>query len=148
MATHTQPQPPRGEILTGPLRTDDEVLARVNEVIGAEERQRQCLWLFFFDREMLQMPVAPVIDDVPDQPDPAPVANICWIMSQVLADCEPDGFAVIALIRPGPARSGTIERHWHDALIDGSRRHDTPLRLLCLVTPHDVCELAPPPHPQ
>jgi hypothetical protein len=141
---HTQPQPPRGKVVTGPLRTDDDILARVDELIGPEDRRRHSLWLFFFDREMRQMPVVVPIDDVPDRPDPQLVGNTCWIITQVLADTEPGGSAVIALTRPGPAKFGAIERHWHSALVDQGRRHGTPLRMLCLATSDGTRELAPP----
>lgn len=142
--SRTQPQPPRGEVVTGPLYSDDDILARVGELIGPEDRHRQSLWLFFFDREMRQMPVVAPIDDVPDWPDQQLVGNTCWIITQVLADTEPGGSAVIALTRPGPAKFGAIERHWYRALVDQGRRHDTPLRMLCLATSDGVHELAPP----
>jgi hypothetical protein len=142
--SHTQPQSPRGDVVTGPLRTDEDILARVGELIGAKDRHRQSLWLFFFDREMRQMPVVVPVDDVPDRPDPLLAGNTCWIITQVLADTEPAGSAVIALTRPGPAEFGAIERHWHRALTDGGRQHGTPLRMLCLATPDGVRELSPP----
>jgi hypothetical protein len=141
---HTQIRPPRGQVLTGPLRTDEDILARVGEVIGAEDRQRPGLWLFFFDCEMRQMPAVAAIDDVPDLPDPQLVGNACWIVTRVLEDTEPCGSAVAALIRPGSAEFGTVERHWYTALMEEGSRHRTPFRLLCLATQDDVRELAPP----
>jgi hypothetical protein len=134
---------PRGEVCTGPLRTDEEILARVDELIGPRDRQRQSLWLFFFDRGMRQMPVIVPIDDVPDLPDPEDVGGPCHIVAHVLEDCEPSGWAVMALTRPGPALFGAAEEHWYHALIDGSRQHRTRLRMLCVVTPDAVRELAP-----
>jgi hypothetical protein len=142
--SHTQPPPPRGKVVTGPLNSDAEILARVAELIGPEDRQQQSLWVFFFDRGMRQMSVVVPIDDVPDQPDQQLVGNTCWIITEVLADTEPGGSAVVALTRPGPAEFGAIERHWYRALTDSARQHRTPLRLLCLATPDGVREFAPP----
>jgi hypothetical protein len=143
--SHTAPQPQqpsRGEVITGPLRSDEEILGRVGQLIDAEDRQRQSLWLFFLDRDGQQMPVVVPIDDVPDYPDLPLVGNVCWIVAEVLAEHEPTGAAVITLSRPGAAEFGDVDRHWYRALRDGAREHGAAIRMLCLATPDGVRQLA------
>ena len=88
------------------------------------------------------MPVVVAIDDVPDHPDLPLVGNVCWIVSRVLAEHEPEGSAVIALSRPGTPDIGEVDRYWYLALRTGAREHGTAIRMLCLATPGGVRELS------
>ena len=108
--------------LTNPLSTEADILRRVDQTISADDMRHRGLWVFFLDRYDTQMPVVVPIDDVPDHPDLPLVGNVCWIVSRVLAEHEPEGSAVIALSRPGhltPVRSiGTGT--WRSAPVPGS----------------------------
>jgi len=128
--------------LTNPLSTAADILRRVDQTISADDMRQRGLWLFFLDRYDTQMPVVVPIDGVPDHPDLPLVGNVCWIVSQVLAEHEPEGSAVIALSRPGTPELGEVDRYWHLALLAGAREHGTAIRMLCLATPAGVRELS------
>jgi hypothetical protein len=131
------------DLLATPVRTDADVLARVNAVIDAKERTLQSLWLFFLNGDGLQSEVVVPIDGIPDRPDPQLVSNICYIVAQALSGTGSDGSAVITLSRPGPAELGDTDRHWLSALQHGASAHRAPVRMLCLATPSGVRELGP-----
>lgn len=130
---------------SSPIRTDDEVLARVEHLIEPQWRTWRSLWLFFLDRNQTQMPVVTPIDDVPEDPEPEMVTRLCWIISEVLSDAEPEGSVVVTLTRPGPATPGEQDLVWRDRLRDGAARQGVRLRMTCLATPDAVLPLAADP---
>lgn len=135
--------PPRAsDLLAMPVRTDADVLARIGAIIDAEARAVPALWLFFLGHDGLQNNVVVPVDDIPEFPDPRLVANVCYIVTRVLAE-TPGGSAVITLSRPGPADRGEPDLEWLRALQDGAATHQTPIRMLCLATPSGVRELGP-----
>lgn len=129
------------DTLTGPVRTDADVLSRVELLIDPIDRLRHGLWLFFLDRDDTQARVVVPVDGVPDDPDPDEVGKLCWIIAEVLRNTEPDGSAIVALTRPGPAVIGETERRWHERLKDGAILHGARIRLMCLATPDGVLAL-------
>jgi len=135
--------PHRSELLARPVRTDADVLARVAAIIDAEARRLQALWLFFLDRDGMQNEVVVPIDCIPDPPDPQLVGGVCYVISQVLSDEQPDGCVVIARSRPGHAELGAMDRRWLCALQQGAAIYKPPIRMFCLVTPDGVRELGP-----
>jgi hypothetical protein len=122
-----------------PVHTDPEVRKRVEQLIEPGVRLRHSLWLFFLDGNDVQLPVIVPIDDVPDDPDPELVGNLCWIIAEVLGDNE--GSVVITLTRPGPAVTDGPDRVWHDRLRDAAAAHSARIRMMCLATPDGVVPL-------
>ncbi len=135
--------PHRSELLATPVRTDADVLARVGAIIDAEARRLQALWLLFLDRDGMQNEVVVPIDCITEPPDPQLVGGVCYVVSQVLSDAEPDGCVVITVSRPGMAELGEADRHWLSVLQQGAATHRSPVRMLCLATPDGVRELGP-----
>lgn len=133
--------PHMAETLTGPVRTDADVLSRVELLIDPIERVRQSLWLFFLDRDDKQSPVVVPIEDVPQVPDPDEVGNLCWIVADVLGSTEPEGSVIIILTRPGPAVVDEPDRIWQERLRDGAILHGARIRMICLATPDGVLPL-------
>jgi hypothetical protein len=131
------PPPPDGD----PIRTDAEVLHRIGQLIDPAARMQQGLWLFFLDRHARQMPVVVPIDDVPDDPEPELVGNLCWIIAEVLGDAEPEGSVVIALTRAGVAQAEGADLRWHEHLLDAAAVHGVRLRMICLATPDGILSL-------
>lgn len=125
-----------------PVHTEDDVLRRVDQLIEPDMRRRQSLWLFFLDRNQQQLPVVVPIDDVPDDPDPELVGNLCFIVSEVLGDSEPQGSVVFVLTRPGPVMPEEPDRTWRDRLRDAAAEHGARIRMMCLATPEGVVPLA------
>jgi hypothetical protein len=134
--------PPTAETLTSPLRTDADVLARIEQLIAPADRVRQSLWLFFLDQDQAQLPVVMPIADVPDDPDPELVGNLCWTIAEALGGSGPAGSVVITLTHPGPASPGDADRTWHTRLRDGAAAHDAHVRMMCLATPEGVAPLS------
>lgn len=137
MSTH-----PGTTMLTSPLRTDADVLARIAQLIAPADRERRSLWLFFLDRDQAQLPVVMPIADVPDDPDPELVGNLCWTIAEALGKGGPASSVVIALTHPGPASPGAADRAWHSRLRDGAAAHDAHVRMMCLATPEGVAPLS------
>jgi hypothetical protein len=133
---------PGADPRNSPIRTDDEILARVEQLIEPRWRTLRSLWLFFLDRNQTQLPVVTPIDDVPDDPEPELVERLCWIISEVLSEAEPEGSVVITLTRPGPAAAEQLDLVWRDRLKDGAATHGVRIRMTCLATPDGVLPLA------
>jgi hypothetical protein len=131
------------EVLTEPVSTDADVLARVAAIVGAQARELRTLWLFFIGPDGMQSNAVVPIDPLPDAPDPELVGNVCHIVSEVLSGTLPGGQAVVTLSRPGAAGPTEGDLSWLRALREGTTRHETPVRMLCLVTPAGVSELGP-----
>lgn len=142
MDTYSASEPGGEASLTSPLCTEADILSRVGQIISADDMRQRGLWVFFLDRNHTQMPVVVPIDDVPDHPDLQLVGNVCWFVSQVLAENEPEGSAVITLSRPGTSDIGEVDRYWHRSLRAGAREHGTAIHMICLATPDGVRELA------
>jgi hypothetical protein len=126
---------------TGPVRTDADVLSRVELLIDPVDRLRQSLWLFFLDRDDIQSPVVVPIEDVPDDPEPDEVGSLCWIIAEVLGSTEPEGSVIVTLTRPGQAAIRETDRIWHERLQDEAISHGARIRKICLATPDGVLAL-------
>jgi hypothetical protein len=133
--------PPRADTFT-PLRTDADVLRRIEQLIEPAARLRQSLWLFFLDGDQQQLPVVAPIDDIPDEPDLELVGNLCFIVSEVLGDSEPEGSVVMVLTRPGPVIPDTADQAWRDSLSAAAAARGARIRMLCLATPEGVARLS------
>ncbi|HEX6524201.1 MAG TPA: hypothetical protein VF070_30005 [Streptosporangiaceae bacterium] len=133
--------PPITDTLTSPVHTDSDVLFRVEQLIDVTYRFRQSLWLFFLDANQAPLPVVVPIEDVPDDPDPELVGNLCWIIAEVLASSQPDGSVVITLTRPGPPVPGPADRVWHGRLRDAALAQNARIRMMCLATPDGAVPL-------
>jgi hypothetical protein len=135
------PPPPRYSPLDDPLRTNDEILARIGQLVLPESREWRSLVVFFLDGDARTLPVVVPIDDVPEDPEPAVIENLCWILSQVLGEQEPDASVVIMLTRPGPVEPDGTDLIWRDRLGDAATRQGVKVRLICLATPSGLLAL-------
>jgi hypothetical protein len=132
------PLPPHVPELTAPIRTDAEVLRRVEQIIDPDSRWQRSLWLFFLDRDDMQLPVIAPVDDLPDDPEPEVVERLCWVIAEVLSGEEPGGSVVMSLTRSGPAAVEDTDRVWHDRLRKAASKHAVRIRMMCLATPDGV----------
>jgi hypothetical protein len=127
--------------LTAPLRTDRDVILRVDALADQSSRRRRSLWLFFLSGDRTQLPVVIPIDDVPERPDAVFVGNLCDVIARVIAEAAPAGSAVIALTRPGDETVNENDRCWFRALRSCALERGADIRLLCLATPARVRQL-------
>ena len=134
--------PPRYSPLDDPLHTDGDILRRIGQLIPPESREWRSLVLFFLDRDARTLPVVVPVDDVPEDPEPAVIENLCWILSQVLGEQEPDASVVIMLTRPGAAEPDSADLIWHKRLSDAAAGQGVRVRLICLATPSGLLTLA------
>jgi hypothetical protein len=133
--------PPPYSPADDPLRTDKEILDRIGQLIQPEARQWRSLVLFFLDGDARALPVVVPIDDVPEDPDPAVIKNLCWILSQVLDEQVPGASVVIMLTRPGAAEPDSTDLLWGDRLASAASGQGVQVRLLCLATPAGLLAL-------
>ncbi len=122
------------------VRTDDDVLRRVDLLLDDNARQLRSVLLLLFDADGVQLPVVVPFDDVPERPDPLLVGNLCWIIGEALRQC-PGGSAVVVVTRPQPGPVGDADRYWARHLERFGREHGAPIRMLCLATPSGVLRL-------
>jgi hypothetical protein len=130
-------------LLAVPLITDQDVLDRVDALVGPSASDRRTLWLFFVSPEGTQANLVVPIDDVPERPSAGLISNVCYIASEALKQAGPGGSVVITLSRPGTSRLTESDRHFLRALQRGAHTHDTSVRMLCLATSQGVRELGP-----
>jgi hypothetical protein len=135
------PPPPHYSPLDDPLRTDKEILARIGQLVLPESREWRSLVLFFLDGDARTLPVVVPIDDVPEDPEPAVIENLCWILSQVLGEQAPGASVVIMLTRPGAAEPEDADVIWRDRLADAAAGRGVRVRLICLGTPDGIVAL-------
>jgi hypothetical protein len=135
--------PAAAELLAVPVITDDDVLDRVCAVISPAARRHRALWLFFLQEGGIQANLIVPIDDIPERPDAALVANVCRVASESIAQAATLVSVIITFSRPGPPLPGADDLRLLRALRHGAVKHATPVRLLCLATPDGVSELGP-----
>lgn len=129
--------------LLAPLETDAEVLDRVDQLIGEDDRRDRSLWLFFLGADAVQLPVVVPIGDVPANPDPGAAGSICDVTAQVLNDAAPGGSVVITLVRDNGRKVTDSDQQWLMALQAASARTGVHLRMFCLATTGGVRRLEP-----
>jgi hypothetical protein len=125
---------------TAPLRTDDDVLRRVDLLLDENARQLRSVVLFFLDADGVQMPVVVPVDDVPERPDPMLAGGMCWVIAEALANHD-GGSAVVVLTRPGAAAADDADRRWCRLLFASARQHRATIRMVCLATPTSLLRL-------
>jgi hypothetical protein len=133
--------PPQFAASQTPLRTDDEILARVSSIVGPEAGPTQSLWLFLLDRDDIMLPVVVPLDDVPDFPEFDLVGNVCSMITRILGEHGDQGSVVIVLSRPGPPVIGDVDRYWSRALTEGGRASGLEIRMLCVATRDGILAL-------
>jgi hypothetical protein len=135
--------PAAAELLAVPVITDDDVLNRVSAVISPAARRHRALWLFFLQEDGIQANLIVPIDEVPERPDAALVANVCRVASESIAQTASLVSVIITFSRPGTPLPTAADLRLLRALRQGAAKHATPVRLLCLATPEEVSELGP-----
>jgi hypothetical protein len=128
--------------IASPVRTDDDVLRRVDLLLDETARQLRSVVLLLLDADGVQLPVAVPIGDVPERPDPLIVGNLCWIIAEALT-LYPGGSAVVVVTRPEAGPVGDADRYWASNLDRFAREHGASIRMLCLATPSGVLRLTP-----
>ncbi|MGH3303424.1 MAG: hypothetical protein ACRDOK_17430 [Streptosporangiaceae bacterium] len=126
-----------------PVRTDDDVLRRVDLLLDENARQLRSVVLLFLDADGVQLPVVVPIDDVPERPDPMLAGTVCWLIAEALAEYASGGSAVVVLTRPAGARPDDADRGWYQLLMVAARQHRAPIRMVCVATPAGVGRLPP-----
>ncbi|MEJ2871291.1 hypothetical protein WCD74_26275 [Actinomycetospora sp. OC33-EN08] len=112
-----------------PLLTDDDVLDRVESLVGSA-RQDRTLWLLPVDGDRRQAPLVVPVEDVPYLPDDV-VEGIGTVLAGFvprLATASGPGSVVLVLERFGPATVHPADRDWADALTRTCAEHDVVLR--------------------
>jgi hypothetical protein len=141
--THSPAGQGAAELFAAPAISDDEVLGRVAAVIDPAARQHRTLWLLFLERDGTQADLAAPVGGLPDRPGAAVAGHVCYLASESIARAPGTVSVVITLTRPGALQRTDADRHLLRALQHGASRYATPVRMLCLATPHGVRELGP-----
>ena len=128
-----------------PVRTDADVLARVDAIIDPASRKDRTLWLFFFNPDGTQANVVMPIDDIPAYPGPDEAEGLFEMLAHLFDPGGPGGSLVLTVTRPGPAGLTDSDRRWAAILNRGAADNGTPVRMVCLATPEGVRGLGPEP---
>jgi len=141
MTTHTDGPLPASDIAV-PLRSDEDVLRRIDLLVDQNARQVRSIWLLFLSASGVQQPVVVPIDGVPEHPDLTTARSLCWVIAEALRHNVPGGQAVVVLTRPGTDRAGDTDRDWSTTLHRAARDRCASLRMVCLATPSGVRSLS------
>jgi len=141
MTTTTRGPAPSADIGV-PLRTDEDVLRRVDLLINPDARLERSIWLLFLSASGVQLPVVVPIDGVPEQPDLTTARSLCWVIAEALRNNVPGGHAIVVLTRPGSGSADDADRAWAIALHRAAHDRAASLRLVCLATPSGVGRLS------
>ena len=126
-----------------PVRTDADVLARVDAIIDPAARRDRTLWLFFLNADGTQAKVVMPIDDIPAYPGPDDADGLFEMLAHLFAPDGPGGSLVVTVTRPGTAGLTDSDRRWAAILRRGADEAGTPVRMFCLATPDGVRGLGP-----
>jgi hypothetical protein len=140
MTTTTQGSVPASDIAV-PLRTDEDLLRRIDLLIDQDARQERSIWLLFVSASGVQLPVVVPIDGVPERPDLTTARSLCWVIAEALRENVPGGHAVVVLTRPG-AGQGDADLDWATTLHRAAGDRGASLRMVCLATPAGVFRVA------
>ena len=125
--------------ISSPLRTDADVLRRVDFCVG--DRSRRSLWLLFIGPDGVQLPVLVPVSDIPESPEPGEIRGLCHMIAHIVADSVADGTAVITLVRPGTGTLTDPDRHWCRSLHTAAAEEGAAIRMVCLATTDGVRQL-------
>ena len=140
MTTTTQRPVPASDIAL-PLRTDEDVLRRIDLLVDLDARQLRSIWLLFLSASGVQLPVVVPIDGVPERPDLTTARSLCWVIAEALRENVPGGHAIVVLTRPGADPENDADRDWSTTLHRAAADRGASLRMVCLATPSGVCRL-------
>jgi hypothetical protein len=140
MTTATQPPVPASDIAV-PLRTDEDVLRRIDLLIDQDARHERSIWLLFVSATGVQLPVLVPIDGVPEYPDPTTARTLCWVIAEALREHIPGGHALVVLTRPWAGPADRADLDWATMLHRAAASRGASLRMVCLATPSGVCRL-------
>jgi hypothetical protein len=140
MTTTTSGPAPASDIAV-PLRTDEDVLRRIDLLIDQDARQERSIWLLFLSANGVQLPIVVPIDGVPDQPDLTTARSLCWVIAEALRENVPGGHAIVVLTRPRPGPEDDADHDWARTLHRAAGDRGASLRMVCLATPSGVCRL-------
>lgn len=100
------------------LLTDDDVLARVDQLVGPAIAVRQ-LWIMFVDGDGRQAPVVMPVSDLPRTPQPGPLRGLRKILAGLKDDLATDlgpGSVILTFERVGRDAVLPVDLTWADAL--------------------------------
>jgi hypothetical protein len=127
-----------GQLALIPVRTDADVLARVDAIIDPAARRDRTLWLFFLNPDGTQPPVVMPIDDIPAYPEPDDAEGLFEMLAHLFDPDGPGGSLVVTITRSGTTGLTDSDRRWAAILSRGAAEAGTPVRMLCLATPEGV----------
>jgi len=104
------------------LRTDADVLQRVEQLVGRASVARQ-LWVMFVDGDGKQAPVIMPISDLPLRPEAPVIDNLAMILAGLCADLATDAGGGSVVL--------TLERIGRDAVLAGDRQWAAALQKAC-----------------
>ena len=140
MTTATERPRPASDIAV-PLRTDEDVLRRIDLLIDQDARQDRSIWLLFVSATGVQLPAVVPIDSVPECPDQTTARTLCWVIAEALRDNVPGGHALVVLTRPWAGPPDRADLDWATTLHRAAGDRGASLRMVCLATPSGVCRL-------
>src|SRR5690349_14145748 len=130
MTTATQRPVPASDIAF-PLRTDEDVLRRIDLLIDQDARQERSIWLLFVSATGVQLPVVVPIDGVPEYPDHTTARTLCWVIAEALRDNVPGGHALVVLTRPWAGPADRADLDWATTLHRAAGDRGASLRMVC-----------------
>lgn len=133
------PIPRYDDTIDRPLRTGEDILERVHELVGPACRAQT--WLLFLDADDVQLPLLVPIDDVP--PDDRPLVDTAREVLSVMMTATDAASVIVVIESPSTRELTAPDRDWAIALRDGAAAEGIDLRALLLSHDHGVRAIAP-----
>jgi protein gp37 len=123
-----------------PLTSDEDVLARIDAVVGPAGAQR--LWLLFVNGDGRQSPAVVPISGLPRSPDRRRLDSLERILTGLEGELRADrGAVILTWERMGGDDAVPTDHEWAEELTDLCRTAQVPLRGVYLRTPGGVQRL-------
>ncbi|WP_018155847.1 hypothetical protein [Demetria terragena] len=95
-----------------PIRSDADLYALWDSIVGEPGFARRCLWLIFLDLDHRPMDVIVPIDGIPETPE---IEGVSRLLEMVRGQV-PEGTVATMLSRPGSQRIRESDRAWARAI--------------------------------
>ena len=99
-----------------PLRSGDDALAVLLDLVGPERAGAAALWFLLLDADARPLPLVVPIVDVPVRPDRAVARRLMEVIDAYLSSDAPGGSVVAGLVRAAGGDLGAFEALWVPAL--------------------------------
>jgi hypothetical protein len=126
-----------------PVRTQADLYLHWRAMMGKLGFSETLLWVLIFDADGYSTPLIQQIEDTPEVPDEASLADLMLMCREVIAQCVPGGSVAFLRSRPGRAGFTASDRAWASGLSTAALAHGVAAHPVHLVNDQELRVFAP-----